>query len=72
MNPQGKNLFGRRLQYLRERRRMNRSALAELCEMSKSAISRYERGERVPDILTAEKLADFFDVSLDYICGKTN
>ena len=48
---------------------MDRKALGELCGLSKCAISRYERGERVPDINTAMKIADVFDVTMDYLCG---
>lgn len=62
--------FPRRLQRLRERRRISRRVLSELCGLSKSAVSRYERGERVPSITDAERLADFFEVSLDYLCGR--
>ena len=62
--------FPRRLQRLRERKRISRRVLSELCGLSKSAVSRYERGERVPSITDAERLADFFDVSLDYLCGR--
>lgn len=63
------NPFGRRLQALRERRRINRKALGELCGLSKGMIGRYERGERMPDIQTAMRLAAFFGVSMDYMCG---
>ena len=62
--------FPRRLQRLRERRRISRRVLSELCGLSKSAVSRYERGERVPSITNAERIADFFEVSLDYLCGR--
>lgn len=55
---------------LRERRRISRRVLAELCGISKSALSRYERGERVPTLTDAEALADFFEVSLDRLCGR--
>ena len=44
--------------------------LAELCGLSKNAVARYERGERVPDIRTARALADFFNVSLDELVGR--
>jgi len=62
--------FPERLRQLRERRRMSRKALGECCGLSKCAISRYERGERVPDIRTAEALADFFGITLDELCGR--
>lgn len=62
--------FPQRLRMLREQRRMDRKTLGECCGLSKCAISRYERRERVPDISTAVQLADFFDVTLDYLCGR--
>lgn len=61
--------FPARLRRLREREQMDRKKLGECCGLSKCAISRYERGERVPDINIAIQLADFFDVTLDYLCG---
>lgn len=51
---------------------MNRKALSECCGLSKNVVARYERGERTPDIEDATKIADFFEVSLDYLCGRKN
>jgi transcriptional regulator with XRE-family HTH domain len=48
---------------------MSRRALSELCGLSKNAISRFERGEREPSLYDAKIIADFFDVSLDYLYG---
>ena len=62
--------FPQRLRRLRERRRMSRKALGECCGLGKNAIARYERGERVPDIYTAIELADFFEVTMDDLCGR--
>lgn len=62
--------FPTRLQKLRERKGMNRKALSECCGLSKNVVARYERGERTPDIIDATKIADFFEVSLDYLCGR--
>ena len=62
--------FPERLRRLRERRRISRRALSELCGLSKSAVSRYERAERIPSLADAAILADFFDVSLDYLSGR--
>lgn len=63
--------FPERLQQLRERRRMSRRVLSELCGLSRSAISRYERGERQPRLDEATELAEFFDVSLDWLSGRS-
>lgn len=62
-------LFPYRLRELREKRRMSRKTLGELCGLSKNTIARYERGDRVPTIEAAAQIAEFFDVSLGYLCG---
>jgi transcriptional regulator with XRE-family HTH domain len=59
-----------RLRYLRERRGISRSTMSELCGLSKSMISKYERGERQPTLEPLMELADFFEVSIDYLCGR--
>ena len=62
--------FPHRLRELREKRRVSRRILAELCGLSKNMVSRYERGERVPSIDEAAQLADYFGVTLDDLCGR--
>lgn len=64
------NDFPSRLQKLREQKRISRRVLSELCGLSKNAISRYERGERVPSLEDAAVIAAYFDVSLDYLYGR--
>lgn len=66
------NEFPKRLQSMRERRRISRSVMSELCGLSKSMISKYERGEREPKMETLVLLADFFECSIDYLVGRTN
>lgn len=66
------NKFPERLQSMRERRRISRSVMSELCGLSKSMISKYERGEREPKMETLVLLADFFECSIDYLVGRTN
>ena len=74
MNDEGRDTrsgeFPQRLWQLRTKRGASRMVLAELCGLSKNAVARYERGERVPDIRTARALADFFNVSLDELVGR--
>ena len=62
--------FSKNLKQLRERRQISRRVLSELCGLSKNMISRYERGERVPSLLDAAVLADFFEVTLDDLWGR--
>lgn len=62
-------LFPQRLQELRTRRRISCKVTSELCGLHPDAIRRYERGEQEPNIESAAKIADFFGVSMDYLCG---
>lgn len=64
--------FSKRLQRLREERGVSRRVLSELCGLNDKMVTRYERGERKPgpDALCA--LADYFNVSTDYLLCRTN
>lgn len=62
--------FPQRLQRLREQRKISRRVLSELCGLSKSAISRYERGEQEPTAGVLLMLADYFEVPTDYLLGR--
>lgn len=65
------NLSGR-LMHLQEERNIPKKHIANAIGISVVAYYRYERGERKPtlDILIA--LANYFNVSIDYIVGRTN
>jgi len=62
--------FGQRLRKLRQKHNLDQTALADVLEMTQGAISLYERGERDPGTETLSRLADFFDVSVDYLVGR--
>ena len=51
---------------------MSQVALAMALNMSQNSISRYETGEREADYKTLIAFADFFNVSLDYLLGRTD
>lgn len=55
---------------MRERRRISRKALGELCGLSKNIIGQYERGEKVPTVDNLIQLADYFEVTVDYLLGR--
>ena len=46
---------------------MTQLALAEVLSYSDKAISKWERGESVPDIFMLKRIADYFGVSVDYL-----
>lgn len=64
------NEFPRRLRRLREKKRVSRRVLADFCQLSKSAVARYERGEQEPTADVICRLADYFEVSSDYLLGR--
>ena len=64
--------FSDRLKALRARKGKSQRALAEDLNLSKSAISMYESGTREPDHETTEKIADYFNVDVDYLLGRSN
>lgn len=65
-------MFFQRLRDLREDKDLRQADVAELLEISQTVYSRYERGFQTIPVAHLIKLADFYDVSTDYILGRTN
>lgn len=61
-----------RLRELRKSRGISQLKLAMDLSTSQNTISRYETGEREPGITELITLADYFDVSVDYLLGCTD
>ena len=66
------NIVGDRLNKLRVNARYSQKQLAELCETTQATIGRYEMGVAEPPFQKLLWYADFFNVSLDYIFGRTD
>ena len=64
--------FSDMLTYLRKRENLSQQELAEKTGLTRSAIGMYETGKREPDFETLEKIADFFNVNMDYLIGKSD
>lgn len=64
--------FGNRLKLLREEKGLLREDLATKLNLSYSAISKYETGNRTPDDEIKIIIAKFFDVTLDYLMGNSD
>ena len=60
-----------RLKELRKAKGLTQSELAKVIGYSSLSYARYEKGEREPDIRTLCELADYFNVSVDYLLGRT-
>ena len=61
-----------RIKDLREDKDMRQSDLARATGIDQRTISNYETGKTAPDAYALIKLADFFDVSIDYLVGRTS
>ncbi len=59
-----------RLKELRKKKKISQLKLALDLNMNQNTISRYETMEREADYETLIKLADYFDVTLDYLLGR--
>lgn len=64
--------FSTVLRKLRKQDDLTQTELGKALGLSYSTISMYERGEREPDFETFELIADYFNVDIDYLMGKTD
>ena len=61
-----------RIRDLREDADLTQKQIAEILLCDQSLYSKYERGERILPLDLAVKLADYYQVSLDYLVGNSN
>ena len=59
----------KRLKELREKKKITMQELGDLLNVSRSTVSLYESRQRQPDLKTLKKIADIFNVSVDYLLG---
>ena len=62
--------IGDRVTALRKQKGWSQSDLAKAIEASRDIIGKYERNDNLPSVEVAFKLADIFEVSVDYLLGK--
>lgn len=63
---------GNRIKLLREEKKIKQEELAKILSISPSAIGMYERDEREPNDELTLKLAEYFNVTTDYLLGKSD
>lgn len=63
--------LGKTIKKLRERQNLERSELAKSLGITYHALSKYETDEREPDYDVLVKIANFFNVTIDYLLGRT-
>ncbi|MFB0843564.1 helix-turn-helix domain-containing protein [Paenibacillus oleatilyticus] len=65
-------MFGKRLAELRNKKGISQYDLADRLQFTRAQLANYEQGTREPDFQTLVTLADYFEVSLDDLLGRTN
>jgi len=64
--------FGERLKALREEKKITRLSLSNILNVSYSTVSKYETNIRFPDKETLITVANYFNVSLDYLLCRSD
>ncbi|EOO12773.1 helix-turn-helix domain-containing protein [Bacillus cereus] len=62
--------FGNIIRDLRKQKGITQKELAQSLQLSESTIGMYERNERQPDYNTLIRIADYFNVSTDFLLGR--
>ncbi|SKC49469.1 helix-turn-helix domain-containing protein [Maledivibacter halophilus] len=64
--------FSSRLKKLRKNRELTQEEFGRKINKTRSTIAGYETERKEPDYETLKSIADFFDVSLDYLLGRSD
>jgi transcriptional regulator with XRE-family HTH domain len=64
--------FGERLKRLRNESNVHPVEIAGVLGVQRRVLFYYESGDRFPTVPSLIKLADYFDVSLDYLVGRSD
>lgn len=64
-------MFAKRLKELRTEKNLTQAALAAVLNVDRTAVIKWENGERETSFAMLIKIADYFDVTLDYLLGRT-
>ena len=65
-------MFGERFKQLRKERKIPQQQLSDVMGVKLRAYQFYETGTHEPSIAALIALADFYDVSIDYLVGRTD
>lgn len=63
-------MLAARLKQLRTRKKRTQGEVAKVLGVTRPAYTAYETGKRNPDYETLQKIADYFEVSIDYLLGR--
>ncbi len=72
LKKRGEIMLGVRLKYLRKSNNKTQQDIADILGITRPAYTAYEQGKRNPDYEILEKIADYYNVSIDYLLGRTD
>ena len=64
-------ILASKLKKVRQDKQMTQKSIADFLGMTPNAYQKYELGTRIPDLETLVKLTDFYNISVDYLLGRT-
>lgn len=64
--------IGKKIKYLRKGSNLTQSDLAKAIDISRVSLGNYERGDRLPDLHTVEKMSHYFDISVGFFLDKVD
>ena len=65
-------MIGEKIKELRTIKKITQEDLANYLGVAPQTVYKYEKGINEPDLSTTNKIAEFFDVTTDYLIGRTN
>ena len=65
-------MFAQRIKELRKERKMTQRQLADILFVDCSSVTKWETGKSNPDFKKQQELANFFNVSIDYLLGNSD
>lgn len=64
--------IGRKIKQLRKERGLTQQTIADMFQVTRGTVSNWEIGRRMPDVKTLEKLASYYNVSMDFFVPTTS
>lgn len=65
-------MFSRNLKMLRQQHNISQKNMADILYVSQQAVAKWETDKATPNPEMLNRIADYFDVSVDYLLGRTN
>ena len=65
-------MLAKQLRYLRQSKELSQVQLAEKLGVKKQSVSNWENDNVIPSVEMLERIAEYFNVSTDYLLGREN